>query len=110
MLVSKFKVSIAVKSQEHDVTNDTWYSSLKNIYETEGPNFDGYISNVTKTSDSLIVECYTIEGPEEIARLSKLKELNSDWQKYKKEAVTKAIVRHGIMLGYSIIDCKSVPL
>lgn len=111
MLVSKFKVSLTVADspKESIATKESWYPSLKNIYGIEGPNFDGYVSNLIKdSSKSLIVECYTIEGPEEKARLSKLKELTSDWQQYQKEEVTKAIVRHGIMLGYSIIECKSI--
>jgi len=111
MIVSNFKICLTVADspKEPSVTKESWYPSLKNIYGIEGPNFDGYVSNLIKdSSKSLIVECYTIEGPEENARLSKVKELTSDWCKYKKEAVTKALVRHGIMLGYSIIDCKSI--
>jgi len=112
MLTSKFKVSLTLNSPKTSRKED-WYSSLKNIYGSEGPNFDGYVSSLESlTGFNLTVECYTLEGPEEASRLSELKDQVPDWNKYKKDAVAAAIVSHGTKMGYLIesYSTESIPL
>ena len=117
MLTSKFKVSFTLKSPKAS-TKEDWYSSLKDIYGIEGPNFDGYVSSVEFVSEfTLIIECYTLEGPEETSRLSELKDkvVNFEqvtWEEYKKAAVASAILIHALRMGYILetYTIESIPL
>ena len=111
MLTSKFKVSFTLNSPKES-TMEEWYSSLKNIYGIEGPNFDGYVSSVNSSGFTLIIECYTLEGPEENSRLSELKNKVLDWNEYKKYAVAGAIVIHAMRMGYIFesYTIESIPL
>jgi len=114
MLVSKFKVllkTLGDSGVSHSViTKESWYSSLKNIYGIQGPNFDGYISNVYTEKDSLSIECYTVEGPEEAERLLAIKGNPAEWLEYKKIAVATAILIHAAHLGYEVHEHKLIPL
>lgn len=114
MLVSKFKVllkTLGDSGVSHSVTTkESWYSSLKNIYGIQGPNFDGYISNVYSENNSLNIECYTVEGPEEAERLLAIKGSPAEWLEYKKIAVATAILIHAATLGYEVHDHTLIPL
>ena len=110
MLVSKFKVLLKTLVDPGVITKESWYSSLKNIYGIQGPNFDGYISNVYTENDSLSIECYTVEGPEEAERLLAIKGNPREWLEYKKIAVATAILIHARYLGYEVHYHKLIPL
>jgi hypothetical protein len=102
MIVSKFKVLLKTLVDPGVTMKESWYSSLKNIYGIQGPNFDGYISNVYTEKDSLNIECYTVEGPEEAERLLAIKGNPAEWLEYKKIAVATAILIHAAHLGYQV--------
>lgn len=108
MIVSKFKVllkTLVDPGVSHKVTmKESWYSSLKNIYGIQGPNFDGYISNVYTENNSLNIECYTVEGPEEAERLLRIKGSPTEWLEYQKIAVATAILIHAAHLGYKVYE------
>jgi hypothetical protein len=106
MLTTRYTVTL-VTPINLDVLNEvTWYSALKNIYNRPGPNFDGYISGVKASDvlDSIDIDCYTLEGPEEKDRLLSVKDSSDDWASYRKRAVVEAIVGYAQNLGYTVTE------
>jgi hypothetical protein len=105
MQITFYRVHLkTVINDESRINNEQWYPVLANIYNNPGPNFDGYVSNVEGSSDlgCLSIHCYTVEGPEEKERLSKLKEINTDWALYRKSTVINKIICYASQLGYKI--------
>ena len=104
MIITFYRVNLAIEYTNMEIDISTWYPILANIYGIPGLNYDGYISLVEKsdTNDSLKINCYTVEGPEEKIRLDSLKNTNDDWPLYRKSAVTSAIIRYALHIGYKI--------
>jgi len=105
-----FKIRLKILESLDKTTEAMWYSALKNIYGIHSQNYDGYISRVQDQLNSLVIDCYTVEGPEEQERLSNLKNTVSEWDTYRKTAVTKAIISHARTLGYKYSEVELVPL
>ena len=81
-----------------------WVGALKNIYGVPGSSYDGYVTSVgcSESYDSLIVSCYTVEGPEDNERLGGLKSSQGNWSLYRKSAVANGILLHALHIGIKI--------
>jgi len=91
MLVTHYTVKIRSNTipQENKLL-----PALKDIYGCPGKNFDGYVSRVTQDGDSFLIDCYILEGPEEVERLSSLRQSCNNWAEYRKNAVLNAIINY----------------
>jgi hypothetical protein len=105
MLTTRYKVMIKAPINLDLMNEVCWYAVLKDIYSNKGPNFDGYVSDikVSDSFDSVTIECYTLEGPEDDLRLKDLRDANRDWAGYRKTAVVNAVLSNAYRLG-CIID------
>jgi hypothetical protein len=81
-----------------------WVSALKNIYGVPGKSYDGYVTTIgsSESYDSLIISCYTVEGPEDTERLAELKSNQANWSLYRKSAVVNSILSYALHLGMKV--------
>jgi hypothetical protein len=103
MLITHYTVKIRSTSS---LQENKLLPALKDIYGCPGKNFDGYVSRVIQEKDSFLIQCYTLEGPEEVERLSSVKQSCDNWSDYRKNAVLNAITRYLDISGYKWISCE----
>ena len=101
MLTTRYKIHLKTPAQETLMDPLKWVGALKNIYGVPGSSYDGYVTTIesSESYDSLIVLCYTVEGPEDNERLADLKVKQSSWTLYRKSAVVNGILSHALHLG-----------
>ena len=103
MLTTHYNINIQSDMIFHE---NTLLKALKNIYGCPTRNFDGYISRIFQEKNHIHIDCYTLEGPEDVDRLSALKQEHTDWEDYKKNAVLKAFIKHLEYCGYTWTLCE----
>jgi len=103
MLTTHYTVKIRSNSS---LQENKLLPALKDIYGCPGKNFDGYVSGVIQENDSVVIQCYTLEGPEEMERLSSLRQSCNDWSEYRKNAVLNAIISYLDIFGYKWNFCE----
>jgi hypothetical protein len=102
MITTRFKVILKIYLSSIPLVESNWSRALSSIYHSPGPNFDGYISSVAVNNDTLVIDCYTVEGPEEYERINGLKAIYRNWSLHRKSAVSNAILCFATSLGIRI--------
>jgi hypothetical protein len=93
---------VILKIYVNTLVESNWSRALSSIYHSPGPNFDGYVSRASLENDTLTIDCYTVEGPEERDRLDGLKAIYRNWSLHRKSAVSNAILCFAANLGIKI--------
>jgi hypothetical protein len=98
MAVTHFKIHILLNEPVINESEKLWYSFLSNIYGLKSDNFDGYVSKVEYSTDSILINCYLIDDK----KLTTLKEKYSDWYEFQKLSILDATRLHLKVLRYNI--------
>lgn len=101
MLTTRYKIQLKTQAYIDMMDPLKWVGALKNIYGVPGKSYDGYVTmiNCSEHYDSLVIMCYTVEGPEDRERLAQLKSSQDNWSLYRKSAVVNGILSHALHLG-----------
>ena len=104
MLTTRYKIHLKTPAEEALMDSIKWIGTLNNIYGVPGKSYDGYVTSVgcSESYDSLIVLCYTVEGPEDTDRLANLKAKHDNWSLYRKSAVVNGVLSYAMNLGLKI--------
>jgi len=103
MLTVNYQIKVQSDMIFHE---NTLLTALKDIHGCPTANFDGYISQISQGKTHTDIYCYTLEGPEDINRLSVLKQKHANWEEYRKNAVLKAFIKHLEYCGYTWTLCE----
>lgn len=104
MLTTRYKIHLKTPAYVDHMDPLKWVTALKNIYGVPGKSYDGYVTTIgsSESFDSLIISCYTVEGPEDTDRLSELKSSQIKWSLYRKSAVVNSILSCALDLGIKV--------